>query len=270
MRVNCSRLLIALASLSSTLLPAVAADQVGPPPWLTTLLRSNPDRRDIRAGDVIANYYSVSLSDPSAVRFSLRVVFVRMQPKSVRLRVHDLRQEGHVSDIMARSSNLASDLVTVNGGYFATNDGKRMYPMGLVVSDGRRANRAWNWASGGVLSETADGRLRITSSRSFQQDESVREALQSKPLLVEGSRSGIHSDNHDLANRTAVALCEDGSILVAGAFSDNGCALSLYEFAAVLTGAAAVIGTRVAECDQPGRRAGFTRLHPEAQPSFWG
>jgi uncharacterized protein YigE (DUF2233 family) len=53
--------------------------------------------------------------------------------------------------------------------------------------------------------------------------------------VVERSHSGIRSDDGQLANRTAVGICEDGSIVVAGAFHDDNKALSLYEFAQVLT-----------------------------------
>jgi len=236
-----------LGSAAAGLRSACADDRREAPPWLTEFLRAAPDRHEVRSGGVTAEYYSLRLRDSSSMHYSLRLVFVRMRPGSIRLHVQDVRRQGGVAEIVEQFSDSTNDILVVNGGFFGTNDGKRMTPMGLVVSGGKVANAAWNWSTGGVLAEMGDGQIAITPIRSFRLSQSVREGLQSRPLLVKESLSAIGSDNHELANRTAVAVCVDGSVLVAGAFSDDGRALSLYEFAAVLTNVQAVAGATVAD-----------------------
>jgi uncharacterized protein YigE (DUF2233 family) len=126
-------------------------------------------------------------------------------------------------------------LVLVNAAFFGSDDGRRFYPLGLLIHGNKRLNVIENWKSSGVLFCARGLPARIVPIGAFTESRDIVEAVQSKPILVENSRSGIRAENGELANRTAVALRNDGTLMVAGAFSPGNKALSLYEFAEFLS-----------------------------------
>lgn len=106
-------------------------------------------------------------------------------------------------------------------------------PLGLVISQGQIRSNRINWRIGGVLFQTRDS-IRIQPIRSFKYSSSIINAIQCKPILVENEKIGIYYNDHNALNRAAIGLDKGNHIVVAGAFEDNGIALSLYEFAEFL------------------------------------
>lgn len=174
------------------------------------------------------------LNDPTASRYGLRVMLVTVSPSSYSLTVDDIRRSGQPSAIFAAVERPGSDLVLVNGAFFGTDDGQRFYPLGLLINGSKRLNVIKNWKSGGVLFCTRDLPARIAPISAFAESRDIVEAVQSKPILVENSRNGIRAENHEWANRTAVALRNENTLIVAGAFAPGNKAISLYEFAEIL------------------------------------
>lgn len=203
-------------------------------PWLRELLGKNPHTREVRIGNASAIVRIFHLSDPTSMRYGLTIVFVTIPSNSYSFRVEDVRKLSEPNSIFDQLSKKEDNFVLVNGGYFGTNDGSHFYPLGLVIAHGKRLSKTWNWNTGGVLFASSDSSARIVPIRDFS-DYAVTDAIQSKPLLVEHSRSGIRSDTGEIANRTAIAIGNNGSLIIAGAFNDDNYALTLYEFAQVLT-----------------------------------
>jgi uncharacterized protein YigE (DUF2233 family) len=203
-------------------------------PWLKELLAKPTETKEAHVGKYSIVVRSLQLTDPIAARHGLTLVFVTMHPDSFDLSIEDTRKWGPPAPVFRALADKERDFVLVNGGYFGTDDGSHFYPLGIIIHRGKHMNKAAKWTSGGVLLSRSDSAIAIKPIRIFQ-DSGVAQALQSKPLLVEGYHAGIRSDDRQLANRTAVAICKNGSVIVAGAFNDDNNALSLYEFAQVLS-----------------------------------
>jgi uncharacterized protein YigE (DUF2233 family) len=203
-------------------------------PWLQSVLRQSAERRQFSVGSSQVEVCIFRLNDPTASRYGLTIVFVVFSSQSYRLTIEDVRRREQPATAFSRVADKPHDLVLVNGGFWGPRHGHDD-AIGIVVTQGKQLSPIWKWTSGGVLFRTQDLAARIVPIRDFKQEREVKEAIQSKLLLVEASRSGIRSDNGQLANRTAVGLTKDGAVIVAGAFQDSDVALSLYEFAQVLT-----------------------------------
>jgi hypothetical protein len=170
--------------------------------------------------------FSASSGSPRA---GLTFVFVETWCGACAPRVHVVEQFGDSYEIY-RAATPAGSVVAVNGGFFGyAQDGKQI-ALGLVVEDGTRRNRKIRWDRGGFLLTSTDGKPRILPVHDYDGQPGYSSALQSKPLLVESGRSGIHSDDGERFNRTAVALSDTGRLVIAGAFDSFGRAATLKEF----------------------------------------
>lgn len=218
--------------------------QQDPKPWLAKLLSEKGVRQEFSVRGRRALYVAKELTDPTNSRVGLKLVFFEVSPSDYDLSVFRVGPEGTAASIATNSTPDTGAIVVVNGGYYGTDDNKTFYPLGLLIHKGRQLNKTTPWTSGGVLYTTA-GPPQIIRIRGFQRSSDIVEALQSKPLLVEDSMSGIHSDDHQMANRTAIGIRRDGTIVVAGAFSPSNNALTLTEFAEFLRGPLAQGGAGV-------------------------
>jgi uncharacterized protein YigE (DUF2233 family) len=124
-------------------------------------------------------------------------------------------------------------LAAVSGGFYGLADSSNFIPVGLVVAGGRRISRLSRSNIGGVLLCEPGGGLRVVPIRAFKASPAVRCALQSKPLLVHDGEVDVRGDGPRM-NRSAVAVTERGTVVLAGAFESFGEALSLREFAGFL------------------------------------
>jgi uncharacterized protein YigE (DUF2233 family) len=176
----------------------------------------------------------IKITDPADSRYGLSVVWITVPAAGYQLSVVDIRRDGNAVSAFEAAAHPQTDILLMNGGYFGQKDSTHSIPIGMLIADGIRISKLWPWTSGGVLvASQAKSSAQIIPISTFRTVAAPFEAIQSKPLLVEDSRSGIRTDDHQFANRTAVAVCSDGSLLFVGAFAEGG-AVSLYEFAALL------------------------------------
>jgi uncharacterized protein YigE (DUF2233 family) len=202
---------------------------------LTALRRSPAEHRTIRVNGYVYQLNSMLVTDPDDSRYGLSVVWMDVPESAYDVSVVDSRKYGTISSTFEAVPHLATDVLLINGGYFGQGNDSNYIPLGLVKTGGRVVSNLRHWTSGGVaLLGGPHGPLTIVPIGNLQQYPNPFEAIQSKPLLVEDLRTGIRSDDHQRANRTAVGICVDGSILFVGAFADGG-AISLYEFASLIT-----------------------------------
>lgn len=174
------------------------------------------------------------VANPDDSRYGLEIVWLTVPAATYELSVVDVRRDGKVLSAFEAVANSHTDILLMNGGYFGQKDSAHFMPLGLLIADGVRISKRWPWSSGGIFfAPSAKSPAHIVPIKDFRNISDAFEAIQSKPLLVEASHMGIRSDDHQLANRTAVAVCSDGTFLFAGAFAEGG-AVSLYEFAALL------------------------------------
>lgn len=178
--------------------------------------------------------HRMQVANPDDSRYGLVVVWGTLPAATYELSVVDIRRDGSVLSTFEAVAHPHTDILLMNGGFFGQKDAAHYMPMGLLVADGVRISKIWPWTTGGVLvAPSAKSPVQIVPIKDFRTVDKSYQAIQSKPLLVEDSKLGIRTDDHQHANRTAVAICSDGSLLFAGAFAEGG-AVSLYEFAAIL------------------------------------
>jgi uncharacterized protein YigE (DUF2233 family) len=226
---SCSLLMCTLLQVTTCL------SQESSHPWLSRLLAEKGESRTFSVRGKKAALVEREVKDPMDSRVGLQLVFFTIPATAYEFSVFKVGIEGTAASLLANSAAETGAIVVVNGGYYGTNDnGKSYYPLGLLIHNGKQLVKVKEWTSGGVLYSNADKQSKIVQIRSFRPSPDILEALQSKPLLVEESHSGINSDDHQLANRTAIGIRADGSIVVAGAFSPSNNAMTLAEFAEVL------------------------------------
>lgn len=224
----------------AALLAGPASQQTGPA-WLNQVLRASGKQIHFTVHGRTTLFVQKEISDPANPRFGLKLVYFAVPAEDYALSVFRVGPDGTRAALKLNSKSEDAPIVLVNGGYYGISDSKTFYPLGLLIHDGHELNKQKDWTSGGMV-YSIDGQTRIAPIGSFQISSRVREALQSKPLLVENSQSGIHSDDHQLANRTAVGLRADGTVIIAGAFSPSNSAVTLAEFADFLRAPASAGG----------------------------
>jgi hypothetical protein len=109
------------------------------------------------------------------------------------------------------------------GGYFGEAGDGSFHPLGLVVSDGAVLVPRTPWQVGGIIVVDADG---TTGIRYWNEPDPVaagaREALQSKPILVNGNANDGIADRASGWNRVAFGLTGGGDLVLAGVFTETG------------------------------------------------
>ena len=158
--------------------------------------------------------------------------------------IHIVGEFGSSYEIYQRTTPANANVAT-NGSFFGYDVKGKHVALGLVIADGHRNNRRIAWARGGFLVHSRAGNTRIVPVARYRQQPDDTSVIQSKPLLVEDGRNGIHQDDGERFNRTAVAITTSGKLLVAGAFEGFGRSASLYEFATFLLALRASDGSSV-------------------------
>lgn len=215
MSLRRSLILLVVAGLSALVLSLVR--QAGGPRWRT--LREGVEFTTLRG-------------DPYCRRGSSEIAVLRLEPASVRLRVHHYsREPGAVPLSIVEWQQRTGALAVVNAGQY--------YPdlsyMGLLVSDGVRVSKRLHPRfKAALVASPDDGRpvARVLDLDREPLDPAApgwREVAQSFMLFDRGGRPRIRKSD-DVANRTAVAQDGKGRILVIT--SEGG--YTLWDFAQLL------------------------------------
>jgi hypothetical protein len=152
----------------------------------------------------------------------LTAVLVRAPHDAFFADVVPVDREGDIASLFA--DELCPDApASVIGGYFGERDDGAPYPIGLVLSDGIAAAPWAPWEVGGAI--VVDPGL-ATAIRSWRDIDpaalDAREALQSKPILVDANRNDGIADRSDGWNRVAFGLTGSGDLVLAGVFTATG------------------------------------------------
>jgi hypothetical protein len=178
-------------------------------------------------------------------RFGLTLLIAGLKDLPSTFRMRDVRRTGPLVTLFETIA-IPTDAVLVNGGFFAVDDKDAPRPTGFIVANGNRLSAFVRTQVGGVLTATGD-QHRVIPARLFDPAIGYRDAVQGRPILVYNGMRGVQSDDRRLFDRVAIGVTQSGSVLVAGAFNDNGQAVSLYEFAEMLVRASKVYGLELAE-----------------------
>jgi len=135
------------------------------------------------------------------------VTIVRVDPHNVTLSVG--YQPGKPL-LMSQWMQQEHAAAIINGGYFDQND----LATALVISDGQAYGSTYS-GFGGMLSVDSNGRigLRSLNQQPYYPGESLAQAVQSSPMLVEGGKRTQFSATPSQSRRSMVAIDKQGKLL---------------------------------------------------------
>ena len=171
-------------------------------------------------------------TDIRSSAYGTEMCVVELPAKSFYVQVTEIMQEGSPSQVF-RTIAPKRAVGILNGGFFGLDRAGRLVPLGFVKIAGIRKSKLHPWRSGGVLTVTARG-TQIVPIRRFVDNPSIRYALQSKLLLVENGQRGIRGTEDVRSDRSAIALTNDGKLLMVVIHEPSGFAASLAEFSTLL------------------------------------
>ena len=159
------------------------------------------------------------------------MVWVVFPHGSVTLRVCSVHKIGP-ANLLYETYSPKDALAVVNGGFYGFDSSYKGVPVGLLISEGNRlSNVANDWTSGGILLVRNQGDIEIVPIDEKNSLGNPREALQSKPLLIESGLRAVKRDLKDQPfNRSAIGITAAGDLVIAGAFRDDNQALTLVDF----------------------------------------
>jgi uncharacterized protein YigE (DUF2233 family) len=135
------------------------------------------------------------------------VTIVRVDPKTVTLSVGYQPDKPLLMSQWMRQEHAAA---IINGGYFDQND----QATALVISNGQIYGSSYS-RFGGMLSMDSNGHIKLRSLRQQPYDpgESLMQAVQCSPMLVEGSKRTQFSAAPSQSRRSIVATDKNGKLL---------------------------------------------------------
>jgi len=209
--------------------PAVFLSQAN---WVRQLAAIKPAKIIIDPRQTESPLFVYEDPDPQSPTHGIKFCWLRLPKSSTALAVTDVSRSG-VSNEIYESVTTSSDAVVMNGGFYGFGNKNDFVPVGLVIASGRRTSEFKNWSLGGLVLQI-HGAPTVVPVSQFRSLSGIEQAIQSKPMLIEDSKIGIKSDPHPPFNRSAVAVDWNGDVIVAGAFAENGEAVTLIEFSQFL------------------------------------
>ncbi len=165
----------------------------------------------------------------------LTLVWIVFPQNSVTVRASSVNKIGPANRLYDAYSPKDA-LVLLNGGYYGYDASHKARPLGLLVSNGNRmSDFATKWTSGGIILVRPELDIQIIPINKWNELSTPKEAIQSKPLLIENEALSVTRHPKDQPfNRSSIGLTTKGDLLVAGAFRDDNQALTLYDFGGFL------------------------------------
>lgn len=159
----------------------------------------------------------------SAGETSGLVTVVRLDPRAYKISVkYDVQNAGYMGEWFEALEPIA----IINGGYFDENG----RPTALVIFDGIRRGESYD-GFGGMVAINASGEFELRSLRDqpFDPNESLQQAMQSSPMLIQpGGELGDFEANQDRSRRSVIARDDTGRILL---IASNSAQFTLRELA---------------------------------------
>jgi len=221
-----------LPFLSGQLKPAGSVTAKASNDWLKTLLAKGSKDIPVSPAHPEMRLHIYEDFDTASPHYGVKLCWLLLPHSSIRMAVADVRTSAESNSIYAALAQ-NSDVVVSNGGFFGYGPKSSYLPVGLVIANGKASSPQAKWSSGGAIIQ-ANGTPTIVPQSALNSLHAVQEAVQSKPMLVEGGQPGIQSDSKPAFNRVSVGVDKNGDVIVAGAFQGDGSAVNLVELSAFL------------------------------------
>jgi hypothetical protein len=159
------------------------------------------------------------------------------------LHIMDVRQEGNIPDLLGPPQCLRGIALTNGGYYFVKPNGKNQ-PTGLAISNGVVLSPLTNPRWGGFVIWNGD-QLDVRRVSDVSDATKARNALQSSPIIIWGGQIEISPRDKAAYNRTAIGVTTSSDLVLVGAFTHNGNAISQYAFAQLARGMGLIGGPKI-------------------------
>jgi hypothetical protein len=204
------------------------------PDWLLELLSTKPEIRVIPQGHTQIKIFVHEETRRDSPREGLKLVWITIPAKMAKMVVEPKPQIGIVNAEFERATR-KNDLVITSGG-FCSPCTNICSPEGLVISERHETHPKADYKSGGYLTFSEAEGVKVVPLDQFSTLQGASDAIQNKPILVaEGQVDRISPTKADLSNRLAVGVRRNGDVVIVGAFRKSWTAMTLYEFAQLLT-----------------------------------
>lgn len=230
--ISCTLCLCAVAGAQGQFTernPAVFLSQAN---WVRQLTATQPTKIIVDPAQPNSPLFMYEDRDTQSPRHGIKLCWLRLPKSLTSMAVTDVNRSG-MSSAIYESLKKDSDIVVMNGGFFGFGRKNDFVPLGLVIAGGRQSSAIMNWTTGGLVLQSG-GIPTVLPVGEFGSLTGIEHAIQSKPMLVEKGKIGINSDPNPPFNRSAVAVDKSGDLIVAGAFDDDGDAVTLIEFSQFL------------------------------------
>jgi hypothetical protein len=211
--------------------------------WLNALVASPAEVQEFQVGQAKVRLVVYHETDSASPREGLTIFWLTFPQAQAEMLVEpligDSARRGSV-DSRLEGSAIPSDIAVLTGGFA----GQGCASEGLVIAAGDHGETSlarWiekNRLIGGMLVSRGLGKLSIERTPDFDateeiKDRTIRNAIQSKPILVMNDADDRVKDD-DPSNRIAVGLTDANEIIIVGAVRSGWTALSLREMVNLL------------------------------------
>lgn len=201
--------------------------------WIHALLAKGANDVSVAPSHPELKLHIYEDKEISSSHHGVKICWMLLPRSSVRMEVSDIRKSGPANITYATLAQ-PTDVVIMDGGFFGYGPKNSYVPVGLVVANGKVQNQRNQWSGGGAVLQ-GEGFPTVVPIGDLASVGHVQHAIQSKPMLVENGRVAIKSDPKPPFNRASVGVDKEGNIIVAGAFQDDGTAVTLVEFSKFLS-----------------------------------
>ena len=155
--------------------PAVFLSQAQ---WVRQLTASQPTKIMVDPTNPNSPLFMYEDRDPRSPRHGIKLCWLRLPKSSTAMIVTNVLHSG-MSGAIYESLKRDSDLVVMNGGFFAFGNKNDYVPVGLVIAGGKRTSAIKNWSSGGMVVQVR-GTPTVVPVKQFRNLSGVENAIQSK------------------------------------------------------------------------------------------
>jgi uncharacterized protein YigE (DUF2233 family) len=230
---------VGVAGPSANGKPSLAADELA-----VKVQAAGPDIQQLKLrleenvpiaarGAKVAVFSVYADRDIHSPTYGTELCVLQIPSAATSIKVVDTRRQATPTSLHSSLASKNSVIGSLNGSYFGST-GNKPGPLGLVRIESKTTHKLHPWKTGGVLAVTGSV-VRIVPIREFVDRPVATFALQSNVLLVENGRNGIRDRVGSRGDRSAVAVTDDGYVVMAVLHQPGGLPATLFEFAALLT-----------------------------------
>lgn len=177
-------------------------------------------------GASMSNWSLARESDPQN---TIQFVSILVDSAQANAAIRDVRKYGRPLALL--SGQRCERAIAITNGGFYLRQGTKPRPLGLVRVSHKTLFQPSGRRFGGFLLVNDGGALIAVPRSEAAKAATARDAIESSPMIVEGGKSGMRSDDGVRFDRVGIGRTRAGRTMIVGAFGSDQDTVSLHEFA---------------------------------------